>query len=485
MKNLMSLIILGLFFFAPLSGWAELNCNFRYERTKEGISCPSECNNPVSVYGKGFFCLNKENFALFGNCKNIDTDSLGRPNGCSDRIKETTVSDPNTPPKFGERCFKSVQDAKQNCDLNSNKDMRMAMAMANVFKNQMDMQASSNLQAACSGMGDVSKTVNLALGSYKAYCTSGYGECSQACSEDLEKVTVAYQSTDPLVEGATSSDVVAVRRLKDQCESLTENINGAAENMMKYMAVDQQMSQCGLLTAANKTLAQKCQENPNDPMCKIGSGVDCANPQQAATNLVCKCQANPRLPECLGGNGSGGVGTNQASRTDVAGADGAGNNGNFGGLGGGFGSFAPGPDAGAGKENGAGGSLNRGGGGRASVSESGGTGSAPSRGGGGGGGSNLNAKVIGSYGFGGASAGSGSGYSGGGSQGGSYGYGGGGNAGNGNQKVDLRQFLPGGQMDPKRGLAGISGPDGITGPNSDIWLKVKTRYFAETPSLLP
>jgi hypothetical protein len=58
---------------------------------------------------------------------------------------------------------------------------------------------------------------------------------------------------------------------------------------------------------------------------------------------------------------------------------------------------------------------------------------------------------------------------------------------NGNQKmaVDLKQFLPGGKQDPSRSLAGISGPDGITGPNSDIWLKVNTRYRSVGPSMKP
>jgi hypothetical protein len=54
----------------------------------------------------------------------------------------------------------------------------------------------------------------------------------------------------------------------------------------------------------------------------------------------------------------------------------------------------------------------------------------------------------------------------------------------------LRDFLPGGGLDPKRanrGLAGISGPDGITGPHSDIWKKVQNRYQiqVEKSALMP
>ena len=45
--------------------------------------------------------------------------------------------------------------------------------------------------------------------------------------------------------------------------------------------------------------------------------------------------------------------------------------------------------------------------------------------------------------------------------------------------VDLRQFLPGQKLDATRGIAGISGPDGITGPNSSLWDKVRVRYNAQ------
>jgi hypothetical protein len=85
-------------------------------------------------------------------------------------------------------------------------------------------------------------------------------------------------------------------------------------------------------------------------------------------------------------------------------------------------------------------------------------------------------------GTGGGGFGSGSGSSGG---SGYSGYRPGGVGGPGKSGLDLKQFLPGGANDPARGIAGISGPDGITGPNSDIWQKVNTRYFSVSPSLLP
>lgn len=55
----------------------------------------------------------------------------------------------------------------------------------------------------------------------------------------------------------------------------------------------------------------------------------------------------------------------------------------------------------------------------------------------------------------------------------------------GNGRTDLRQFLPGGKFDPQRGLAGAAGPDGITGPHSNIWEKVQNRYKVLSPTLMP
>jgi hypothetical protein len=34
-------------------------------------------------------------------------------------------------------------------------------------------------------------------------------------------------------------------------------------------------------------------------------------------------------------------------------------------------------------------------------------------------------------------------------------------------------------------VAGSSGPDGITGPHSNIWQKVNNRYRTVVPTLLP
>ncbi len=95
-------------------------------------------------------------------------------------------------------------------------------------------------------------------------------------------------------------------------------------------------------------------------------------------------------------------------------------------------------------------------------------------------------------------AGGGGGFYGGGGGGhfGGGGSGGGGNGGPGGSapgraangkpgSPDLRKFLPGGQFDPRRGISGFGGADGITGPHSNIWQKIQNRYQVMKPTLLP
>jgi hypothetical protein len=207
-----------------------------------------------------------------------------------------------------------------------------------------------------------------------------------------------------------------------------------------------------------------------------GSVVDCST-TAGQSNPVCICQINPSAPQCASdtsgfnagiGSGSGGADAGNLDLSKFGGPGGFGD--------GGTGIFPAGAGPG---EGGLGGSLQKGGSGRGNAQESGG--GSNGRGGaaaGGPGGSGINTKIIGGYGVGGSGgggSGGGSGYS----RGNTGGYGAG--AGNPN----LKQYLPGGKMDPSRSIAGETGPDGITGPNTDIWKKVKTRYFAKKPSLLP
>lgn len=259
--------------------------------------------------------------------------------------------------------------------------------------------------------------------------------------------------------------------------------------MRNVMASNKIMKECETLLGGS--LTEQCAKNPSLPMCAfMVNGTDCSNPQVASTNVICQCRVNPSLPACQQqklGDTTTGLANYSVPGLGVGGADGLGNAkalGSFGGPGDGFGGGGVGLGSEGKPDQGDGRSLVRGSAGNAKVGEGNGN-KPPGRDpGGGGGGSSLNTKTIAGWGYAGGGSGGGGGGSGSGSQ--SYDQNGNRYGQNGNSpNVDLRQFMPGGQRDPSRGLAGISGPDGITGPNSNIWQKINVRYYAVSPSLLP
>lgn len=464
-------------------------CNASYIPTDNDASdiCPVQCPHifPVPAgQGTGNFCLTNNENQVAQACTNAGKTYDKFSNSCSQDYSKTAAAPSGG--AWGAACKASLEKAEGICDMNKDKDIQGAMSMANGIKNQMENAAMSNLQVACNGMGRLSQAVNAGLTGYKTYCSTQVSDCTEVCKNDLNAAETSLQQSrvvgPPIPGSATEYDVSEVRKMRSQCTALNRNVAGAEEGLMKFMQMDQAMKNCSLLTG--NSFMEQCRKDPtSSPLCTVGGATDCSNPQVAMTNMVCKCRANPGLAECGGTMGTGG-GT--ANRTDYgSGSDTtSGALGNFGGADGGGDSGMINDIAGGENKN-PDGSLNRGGAGKASIGESGGTGG---RGGGqagaAGGGSGLNAKIIGGYGFGGAAGG---GYQGGGgSQQGGGGYNNGNPAaGQNGQRVDLRQFLPGGRMDPSRGLAGISGPDGITGPNSDIWKKINTRYSAQSNSLLP
>jgi hypothetical protein len=408
---------------------------------------------------------------------------------------------------FGSRkmrdCGEHLKDAGTMCDPKQNQQVMGVVTMAN---GAMSAFSAMSAQGACGSLGKLANNANMATAAFSGYCSKSYFSCTAQCSQDMEDIKSdleelrnegAKAKKDALAEASRGRKLAAdllsakakkiyeyytqtqdaynvIKQQNAKCESFSKNVMDAGQSIVGLMGVSMQMSQCQKLTGLD------CTKSPNDPICVMlnggGSVVDCST-TAGQSNPVCICQINPSAPQCASdtsgfnagiGSGSGGADAGNLDLSKFGGPGGFGD--------GGTGIFPAGAGPG---EGGLGGSLQKGGSGRGNAQESGG--GSNGRGGaaaGGPGGSGINTKIIGGYGVGGSGgggSGGGSGYS----RGNTGGYGAG--AGNPN----LKQYLPGGKMDPSRSIAGETGPDGITGPNTDIWKKVKTRYFAKKPSLLP
>ncbi|MEZ0391259.1 MAG: hypothetical protein ACAH59_03525 [Pseudobdellovibrionaceae bacterium] len=378
-------------------------------------------------------------------------------------------------------CEAATQKAIENCDPERNSDVQTAKSVADGIVRQLRMGAQASPAALCGQMGSFAQTLDMASGSYNGYCSKGYLDCENACEIELTQIKASVAQG-----AATAEEQAAVEKNLRTCKKLSQNVRGIAENIQGYAQIEQMKSQYCI--GKTDPLAEYCKMNPSASMCKNGASTNCSDPTMAATNTTCICFLKPNSPACPNANVNE-FGSNMAGKISGGGpgegTDGMPSLGDIGTAG----SFPSGigmegPPFKPGSDDGMGGQKPRGAGGRANLdmngngqnAKGGGKGGAP-------GGSGYNTKTIGGYGYGGAGGGS---YGSGSAASPSAPYGSrGGMGGPGGKNVDLRQFMPGGKMDPSRGLAGISGPDGITGPHSNIWQKINARYFSVKHSLLP
>lgn len=368
-------------------------------------------------------------------------------------------------------CSSTTEEATNSCDDKKDSGMSSVIQQVALVGGQM---TASNIQVACSGMGKISAAANAATAAYQMHCQSSVSSCSSACS-----AAVSYYKKNADCINGGSADTVSgdVQDTQKTCNALMAKVAVAQQAMNNFIQTTAQAQNCASQTSSS--FPSFCVSNPTLPGCP-GTQVDCSNPQIAATNKVCICSKTPNAPQCLSGQStsastspttSGGATQNRLNPNSAE---------DLGGDNLGTPEIPLGP---ASKEAGAAGVDGKQGAGANFGSSGGGSAGGPN-GKGGGGAADPIAVTAGFYGGGGS--GGGSSYGRGGSGGGGYGGGAGGMGRAGLGAPNLRQFLPGGQYDPKaRGLAGASGPDGITGPNTNIWDKIQNRYHVISPTLMP
>ncbi|UXR64933.1 hypothetical protein EZJ49_01540 [Bdellovibrio bacteriovorus] len=383
---------------------------------------------------------------------------------------------------LAQQCSDAVAETSHTCDEKSDSGMNNVADTASQLSLMFGQQTASSIQAACSRMAGLSAAANAAVAAYRLNCSSSINSCRSACSALVDYVTNNPTCTVQGFSGAAGDNSMIsenARAQAERCDRFESKVEEANQAIANYAGTMQNAAQCAEQTSGDPAaIPEICKTNPNLPGCANTGPVDCTKPEMAS-NKVCICSKNPTDPACLsqkGMNGSTYSSINSASRLNSVGGD----------VPGGDLPDLPAISPGKPGSGGAGEAVDGRQGGSAGLSSSGGGAGGADAGSdrGQGEGGNLDSNVnAGFYGAGGGSGG----YGGAGSGGGYAGKAGAaGVAGSRKSGPDLRQFLPGGKFDPKtRGIAGVSGPDGITGPHSNIWKKIQNRYQVLSPTLMP
>ncbi len=403
-----------------------------------------------------------------GNCSLVmaATDANSTP-----AIVDAATSCPLKLAELNNICATKTVEAASSCDDSQNSGLAQAQQVAVA----LGQSTSASIEAACSTMGKISQAANAATAAYQMSCQNSVGTCTSACSSALQYYTACSKS------GYTDDSVqAAIKDSAKSCTALQAKANQTQQAIQNLLQTAIQAQNCASLTSGTTAATTDfCKANPSLAGCS-STKVDCSSAEMA-TNKVCICSKNQNDPSCISATSA----TEQASSaptatrtTSSASAD------TLGDLYG-----TPEISQASLNKSAAESAVDGKQGSGTSFSSGGDFGSADPRG---------RDKNSSSASDSGTVVGSGFYGSSGGSSGGSGGsssssistdnlyVGKNISASEAKKSMDLRKFLPGGPLAPQaQGLAGSSGVDGITGPNSDIWQKVKNRYQVVTPSLMP
>ncbi len=380
-----------------------------------------------------------------------------------------------------EECRTQISETSYSCDEKNDSGMSGVANTASQLSLMFGQQTAGSIQAACSKMASFSSAANAAVAAYRLNCQSAIGSCHSVCDRVVEFAQQNAACLDAAAggNGISRQAIASAENSAKRCNDFDSKVQEANQAINNFAGTMKNAAQCAEQTAGDSTaLPELCKTNPNLPGCAAIAAADCTNPANAGSK-VCVCSKNPTDPICMNENSAGGStfisSTNPGARLGTQGLEGAG--GDLPSLP----SILPGKPG----SGGAGEAVDGKQGGGAGISSSGGGGGGAAGGGAGEEGLEDGVQVnAGFYGGGGSFGGSGGG-SGGGDRG-AAGMAGMAGAAKGKGGPDLSKFLPGGQYDPKlRGLAGSGGPDGITGPHSNIWQKIQNRYRVMSPTLLP
>lgn len=365
-----------------------------------------------------------------------------------------------------QNCEHEIQQTASECDEENNSGMVSATDSMTALALALGNRTGGSIQAACSKMANVSQLASAALAAYRNSCNGAINKCVSTCetyrrfvSENLACLSQNF------VQNSSVPHYTDASLLARTCQNYTSKPEHAEKAIANFGATAANASQCAKLTDGRGPQKAFCDANPQVVGCL---SVDCTNPMIAEKNLICKCSANPEDQACKRGIASlGGVSSENSLALDQSSY-------RLGDQGADFSTDIPStPEVPFGARPGdSTESLDGSQGNGSTVSGMGGSdsGSGGTQGSGNDESGGRNSDVYGGYANGGGRGGIVGGLPGGGSASAGGGYIPS-RTGSEVKSPDLSKFLP-----RHNTMGGAVGLDGITGPHSNIWKKIRNRY---------
>lgn len=186
-------------------------------------------------------------------------------------------------------CESATLKAKSSCDENGT----LSNSLANLASSTAELASkysAASIQQSCSSVARYMGSVTAALAAYRQLCGSSISTCVSTCSALIKQKCKSSSASDLAAQAKAALD-----GNRTTCNSYSSKIAQANSTAQSYSLTQANAQLCALQTSS-EGLGVYCQKNPNAEGCKQP---DCNSPSMAS-NKVCICTKNPSDPSCIG-----------------------------------------------------------------------------------------------------------------------------------------------------------------------------------------
>lgn len=204
-------------------------------------------------------------------------------------------------------CDGSISTTSNSCDSNQSNELKSAAAQIG----QSGQSSESAVNKACVEAGGASQAARDAMSSFRQKCNGALNVCRSTCQEVTQFLQSKPQCYPAL--GMNSAQAQSLAQSKAaSCESYQARVSEADQSIANYNRTATASAACDAATnggvseaSAGTTAAVGsnafCQMNPTYPGCGSSMNVNCATD---TTSLVCICSVTPSDSRCKGDAGN-------------------------------------------------------------------------------------------------------------------------------------------------------------------------------------
>ncbi|BEV70067.1 hypothetical protein Bb109J_c3487 [Bdellovibrio bacteriovorus] len=189
-------------------------------------------------------------------------------------------------------CEQATLKAASSCDENGS-GLSAAMNAITEVSVIAGQRSAAGIQESCSKMGRVAQAANVAVMGYRQLCGTSVNSCVSACSAPLIPKCSGSQSS----VSTTASARTAMAGNLSSCQGFSTKMTQAAAAAQNFATLKANSEACAMLSNGTGG-PDVCATDPTAAGCAQQAKMDCSHPDMAL-NRVCICSKTPTAPECM------------------------------------------------------------------------------------------------------------------------------------------------------------------------------------------